>query len=392
MEHRTNETENLLFQLAPEKQRADYEKFCNGQNASRLPYFYLFMALHRVSSVIAYLVLYPTLEVPAGLFGSTHIIYSVFYFIFIGLASYTTKKINFTFASNFKLLKYSYFLALVILIIDDFITTEIFYGIFNPIQFLSGALIIAALPIFDKKTTNILIILYLVVNMIAKIFFGYPWDAFILSSGYYGFLAVVAIGASTILKTNHQRQFVEGQIIAEQNEILKKLSDTDALTKISNRRAFDEYLTKVWEEAREKKQPISVLMMDVDRFKFYNDNFGHVEGDKCLVKIARAVEGKFLRKGDMFARFGGEEFVAITIGRSCEDMLKLAESIRANVENLKIVNPLNEANPHITLSIGFANRIPTKDDGPRSIIQLADTALYTAKQTGRNKVVADLEE
>jgi len=390
MEHRINETENLLFQLAPEKQKADYEKFCVGQNASRLPYFYLFMALHRVSSVIAYLVLYPTLDMPATFLGTTHIVYSVFYFIFIGLASYTTKKIHFTLTSNPQILRYSYFLAFAILIVDDFITTELFYGIFNPIQFLSGALIIAALPIFHKKTTNILIISYLAANMIAKIFFGYPLNAFLLSSGYYAFLALVAIATSMVLKANHQRQFKEGQIIAEQTEILKKLSDTDSLTKVSNRRAFDEYLNKAWEEARAKRHTISVLMMDVDRFKFYNDSFGHVEGDKCLVRIARAIEGKFLRQGDMFARFGGEEFVAITINKSDEETTKLAEDIRAKVEGLKIRNPLHEANPHITISIGFASRVPEKGDSPRSIIELADAALYNAKQTGRNKVVADL--
>ena len=384
---------SLLFQKVPEKHREAYDRYCTGQNAQRLPYFYLFMVMHRISSIIVYFVLYPFLfEVQAERLSSTYIIYSVFYFIFLGLASFAAKKFRYSFDSNPKILNCSYFLAFAILVVDDFVTTEFFFGIFNPIRFLGGALLIAALPAFGRRTANLMVITYLAANMISKIVFNYPLEAYLISSAYSTLLAVVVIAMSMALKTNHIKHFLEGQRAAGQKEILLKLSTTDALTKVSNRRAFDEYIARAWEEARKKSQHVSIMMMDVDRFKAYNDHFGHIVGDQCLISIAEAISAKFQRRGDMFARFGGEEFVAVVINEPGDDVLKFAEGIRASVEALKISNPRNKQNPYITMSIGLATRIPAGDDNPYSLIELADTALYAAKQTGRNRVVTDFTE
>ena len=384
---------SLLFQKVPEKHRAAYDRFCNGQNAQRLPYFYLLMILHRISSVTVYFVLYPVLfDMQAGRVASAYTVYSVFYFIFLGLASFAAKKFKSSLVANPKILQYSYFLAFAILIIDNFVTTEFFFGVFNPLHFLGGVMLIATVPVFRNRTTNFMIILYLVANTMSKIILSYPLEAYIMGSAYSVFLAIIVIAVSLILKSGHLKHFLERQRIAAQKEILMRISNTDALTKISNRRAFDEYIDKAWEESRKKGQHVSIMMMDVDRFKLYNDHFGHIVGDQCLISIAEAISSKFQRRGDMFARFGGEEFVAIIINEPGDDVLKFAESIRASVEALRISNPLSKQNPYITLSVGLASRIPTESDKPYSLIELADAALYTAKQTGRNRVVTDLAE
>ena len=384
---------SLLSQKVPKKHQAAYDKFCAGQNAQRLPYFYMLMMLHRISSIVVYFVLYPfMINIQAGRLTPTYTIYSVFYFIFLGLASFASKKFRYALESNPKTLKYSYFLAFTVLIVDDFVTTEFFLGIFNPIRFLGGALLIGALPILGKRIANFAIISYLAANMISKIVFDYPLEAYLITSAYSALLAVAVIIMSLTLKTNHQKHFLEGRRVAGQKEILMKLSTTDALTKVSNRRAFDEYIERAWEDARKKGQCVSIMMMDVDRFKLYNDNFGHIVGDQCLVSIAETISSRFQRRGDMFARFGGEEFVAVVINEPDDDVLKFAENIRASVEALKISNPRNKQNPYITMSIGLASRIPTEGESPYSLIELADASLYAAKQTGRNKVVTDITE
>jgi diguanylate cyclase (GGDEF)-like protein len=383
----------LISQKLPGKHKAAYDRHCTRQNAQRLPYFYLFMIMHRISSIIAYFVLYPfLLDVQAGRLSYAYTIYSVFYFIFLCLASFAAKKFRHSLAENPKILKYSYLSAFAILIIDDFVTTEFFFGIFNPIRFLGGALLIGALPVFGKRTANFMVITYLAANMISMIVFGFSLDAYLMISAYSALLTAAVIAMSLALKTNHLKLFLEGQRIAGQREILMKLSNTDALTKLSNRRAFDEYIEKAWEDARKKSRLVSVMMMDVDRFKLYNDNFGHIVGDQCLVSIAKAISSKFQRRGDMLARFGGEEFVAVIINEPDEDVLKFAQNIRAGVEALRISNPRNKQNPYITLSIGLASRVPAEGENPYSLIELADAALYAAKQMGRNRVVTDTTE
>ncbi|MDR2183286.1 MAG: EAL domain-containing protein [Clostridiales bacterium] len=384
---------NLLFKKVPQKHKASYDRYCVGQNAQRLPFFYMLMALHRISSIMVYFVLYPTMfYMQAGRLVSTYSIYSVFYFISLGLASYGAKKFRSSLADNPEILRYSYFLAFAILVVDDFVTTEFFFGIFNPIRFLGGALLVATLPVLEKRAANLMIIAYLAANMISKIIFNYPMNAFLISSVYTALLAAVVMTMSMTFKTNHLKHFLESRRVAGQREILMKLSTTDALTKISNRRAFDEYVVRAWEDARKKGQHVSIMMMDVDRFKLYNDNFGHIVGDQCLVSIADTISAKFQRRGDMFARFGGEEFVAVMINEPGDDVLKFAESIRAAVEDLRITNPRNKQNPYITMSIGLASCIPKEGESPYSLIEKADTALYAAKQTGRNRVVPELAE
>ena len=382
----------LFYDDVPVKYRESYSEFCREKNAKRLPLLFLFMVLHRISSMIAYLYLYPVLfSVYSSPVETVFIIYSVFYFIFLLLASYITKKFSDRIAENPKLLELLSFAAFVVLILDDLITIIFSLSLPNPIRFVGGTLLIALALVFTKKMAGTLIGMYLVTTVSFKLILSPSIEMHVIGSLYFVFLAFAAIFASSNYKNRLLLYYLEEQKIAEQNLVLKKLSVTDALTKISNRRAFDEYLNKAWEAAKIKKQALTVMMMDVDHFKLYNDNFGHVEGDKCLVHIAEAISGKFRRRGDMFARFGGEEFVAVMANEPGDDIIKFAEKIRKAVEELEIPNPLSSLTPYVTISIGVANRTPGENCTPSIIIEMADAALYAAKQTGRNRVVADFE-
>lgn len=171
------------------------------------------------------------------------------------------------------------------------------------------------------------------------------------------------------------------------NEKLLRLSSQDGLTGISNRRVFDEQLERGWSLAiRSTGLVISLLFIDVDYFKWFNDAYGHLAGDECLKKIAGAISGCLKRPTDLAARYGGEEFVALLLGTNKEDALKIAEEIRHRVIELGIPHEPSLAGSHVTISVGVASMVPERSKAPSVLVALADAALYKAKQGGRNRV------
>jgi len=384
---------NLIADTVPEEYKDRYFKHCHETNVKRLPFFFLLMGLHHISLILVYLVLYPILlNVPTRTMELSFSLYSVLYFIFLLLASYGIKKITKGLLLHMRVANMIYITAIIILFIDDFIIMQYFLGLFNPIRFLSGAVLIALMPIFRKRTTNLLLACYLAATMVYKLLWGHPLDMYIIGVVFSAFMMFAAILSSSIYKSFHLRAYEESQKIAEQNQSLRKLTVTDVLTKISNRRAFDEYMNKIWESSRGRGQSLTVMMMDVDHFKLYNDSFGHIEGDKCLVRISEAISTKFRRRGDMFARFGGEEFIAVVANKPGDNMIKFAEKVRLAVERLEIPTTEQAGGPFVTISIGVASRTPEEVENPYNLVELADGALYAAKQTGRNRVVSDFME
>jgi diguanylate cyclase (GGDEF)-like protein len=185
--------------------------------------------------------------------------------------------------------------------------------------------------------------------------------------------------------------FSAAQDVMRLNSKLEALSTTDQVTGISNRRALDAYAARIWEECKRSRQPLAILYLDIDRFKYYNDTFGHLQGDECLRKFVHCVQCCVRRSSDMFARFGGEEFVLVLPSLTGESALKLAEKIRRAVEDLKILNPESEAGPYLTVSIGMAARHPYQMHNVQELMELADQLCYTSKTTGRNRITADME-
>lgn len=175
--------------------------------------------------------------------------------------------------------------------------------------------------------------------------------------------------------------------LAESNSVLQRLSVLDGLTGISNRRHFDEMLDQEWKRASREKTQLSLVLLDIDFFKKYNDNYGHQGGDDCLRQVASALYKAMHRPGDFIARYGGEEFVAILPDTDSAGAATIAESMRASVEALNISHAFSLAADHVTISLGVATIIPDSTLNPKELVETADGALYKAKEQGRNRYV-----
>ena len=167
---------------------------------------------------------------------------------------------------------------------------------------------------------------------------------------------------------------------------LQRLSYTDALTHIANRRHFEEVLEVEWRRGLRAKTPVALMMIDIDRFKAYNDTFGHRAGDGCLTRVAATLDDLAQRAGDLVARYGGDEFAAILAGTDLSGATEVAERLRAAVEPLGIENGDGHPRTVITVSVGVAAGVPGEVLSPDALLGAADSALYEAKRAGRNCV------
>ncbi len=198
------------------------------------------------------------------------------------------------------------------------------------------------------------------------------------------------------LKTEMDRQRERERELAqsarqleEANRCLQQLSKIDVVTGIGNRRCFEEVLGQEWGRAQRQGVPLSILMIDIDLFKEFNDLYGHINGDICLRRVAEAVRKAMKRPGDVVARYGGEEFVAVLPETGAEGALKVAERIHAALCGAAIVHERSQVADHITVSIGAASAHPCQGCAPADLVAAADNALYAAKREGRNRTVAE---
>jgi diguanylate cyclase (GGDEF)-like protein len=178
---------------------------------------------------------------------------------------------------------------------------------------------------------------------------------------------------------NHMLDRIEGL-----NKELEQASMTDSLTGVGNRRLFDRQLNHEWLVARRNGTVVSLLMIDVDHFKLYNDTYGHQDGDQCLQTIAEVISAQIKREADLVARYGGEEFAVILPDVALDGAQKVAERIRQAVDDLGIPNVEAAKAPWITVSVGYASMSPQSGQDCEEIVRCADQALYQAKKAGRN--------
>ncbi|MBF0305709.1 MAG: diguanylate cyclase [Alphaproteobacteria bacterium] len=185
------------------------------------------------------------------------------------------------------------------------------------------------------------------------------------------------------------RQFVESERnLAEAHRQVLALSRTDGLTGIANRRWFDECLGTEWSRSARVGAPVGLLLLDIDSFKLFNDNYGHPAGDETLRRVARAVAEVVGRPPDLAARYGGEEIVCLLPETSLDRVVAVGQTVLAAVRALEIPHAHSKAAAIVTASIGAASLIATPDAPPTLLVKTADGALYRAKEGGRNRVVA----
>jgi diguanylate cyclase (GGDEF)-like protein len=176
------------------------------------------------------------------------------------------------------------------------------------------------------------------------------------------------------------------EALEQANQQLQQLATLDSLTKIANRLRFEECLYAEWKRMAREKQPLSLIMFDVDYFKRYNDEYGHQAGDSCLKQIAKASNLAVKRSIDLVARYGGEEFAVILPNTASEGAVHVAEAIRQHIKALKIPHPLSDVSEYISVSLGVATLTPSHNElSPDDLIAQADSALYNAKQQGRDR-------
>jgi len=184
-----------------------------------------------------------------------------------------------------------------------------------------------------------------------------------------------------------ERKKTEEALISLQRQ-LEELSFKDGLTNVANRRMFDAILEQEWSNAQRNRQPISVILVDIDYFKQYNDHYGHIQGDDCLKQVAAALSGAATRSRDFFARFGGEEFVFILPDTEAAAANKIAERCRDAIFKLQLPHEASAVSQILTISMGAGTVIPLREDLAMDFVARVDRRLYRAKQHGRNRIAA----
>ncbi|EHU1427184.1 GGDEF domain-containing protein [Acinetobacter baumannii] len=180
--------------------------------------------------------------------------------------------------------------------------------------------------------------------------------------------------------------------LMQQAQQLSLLSQQDALTGLANRRYLDETLDNEWRRALRHETPLTIMMVDIDFFKPYNDSLGHLKGDQCLKDIATGISSIAARSGDLVARYGGEEFLLLFPMTNAQQAKIQAERLMNAIKKIAIVHPCSSVSPYVTISVGVATTIPRLNDSISAFVSRADHALYQAKTNGRNQYQIALNE
>ncbi|WP_080751533.1 diguanylate cyclase domain-containing protein [Clostridium pasteurianum] len=205
-----------------------------------------------------------------------------------------------------------------------------------------------------------------------------------------GIITYASIAVNNAIKSNSLKTEIDyrkkiQKELEQLNNKLLYISENDSLTGIPNRRKFDKVMNIQWDLAKKNKYNLSLILLDVDCFKQYNDNYGHVQGDKCLSLIGSALSN-YIDKKYIAARYGGDEFVIIFPKVSLGEVLNLGEKFRKQIEYLNLKHEFSNIKNIVTITLGAASVIPNENITINEFIRQADTALYLAKERGRNQI------
>ncbi|MCF6751416.1 sensor domain-containing diguanylate cyclase [Stutzerimonas degradans] len=183
-----------------------------------------------------------------------------------------------------------------------------------------------------------------------------------------------------------ERKQTEQKLLQLQKQ-LEELSYQDGLTGVANRRMFDNRFQMEWSNAQRTSQPLSLILLDIDYFKQYNDHYGHVRGDDCLKSVGQALSGAAVRPRDLLARYGGEEFVLLLPETDAQAAAQVAERCRQLIRGQNIQHAHSQVAPQLTISLGVGTLVPGPFDQPQAFLEKVDRLLYKAKHQGRNQAV-----
>ncbi|WP_457599867.1 diguanylate cyclase [Hydrogenivirga sp.] len=258
------------------------------------------------------------------------------------------------------------------------------------------------LVVFYAYTLSALRFYYATVSALVVTFAYFLVDLYVLDTPvshlttnafFLGSATLLGMPVSYLLERHIRRDFLLTMLLAfekkrteQLNVKLRDISYIDGLTGIANRRRFEDFFKREWKRAKRTRRPISVLMLDIDFFKNYNDLLGHLEGDECLKAVASTISKHIRSDVDLVARYGGEEFVVVLPDTDLKGALRVAERIRKDIEEMKVVHPGSGVSKFVTVSIGVASIEPVDNLTRDVLLNMADRALYIAKKKGRNRV------
>lgn len=224
------------------------------------------------------------------------------------------------------------------------------------------------------------------------------WEMMIVRNFIFFVSTLFALTGAFLIERSLRQNYLQARLLdfgnrglEEANIRLHYLTAIDGLTNIANRRSLDTTLRTEWQRALRKKEQLTLLMIDVDHFKLYNDTYGHQAGDLCLQEVASKLKPFARRPGDLAARYGGEEFAVVLTATSPEDAVHIGETIRNEILRLSIPHRHSQHGT-VTASIGVAVMVPNNQLSPDDLYQAADEALYRAKRGGRNRVILSIQE
>lgn len=210
----------------------------------------------------------------------------------------------------------------------------------------------------------------------------------------FGALVLFVVWKISVHQLESRKRYL-AKLVSEKTKALRKANDelqilanSDGLTTVGNRRLFEKFLADEWSRAVRTRSEISLILLDIDHFKLFNDTYGHQAGDDCLKKVAGALKNSAHRPTDLVARFGGEEFAIILAGTDWQGALSVAEQTVENIKELKIPHSTSKTNNFVTISLGVATIFAEFGMSETELIKVADEALYQAKETGRNRIIS----
>ncbi|RKP46328.1 sensor domain-containing diguanylate cyclase [Trinickia fusca] len=216
---------------------------------------------------------------------------------------------------------------------------------------------------------------------LSAVFNGGRYDLGFYAGRVYGLFAASVV----LLLLLVENCFLQSRLAVALEE-LKRLATVDPLTGAANRRAFDAALTSHRQRAAHDRAPLSLLMIDIDHFKLFNDRYGHLEGDRCLARVAQCLMGAARQGRDLVARYGGEEFAVLLPETDVSGAASVGQRMCDSIAALAIPNAGSSAAPHVTISVGVASYIDDEGESTDGLVRAADKALYAAKEAGRGRV------